>query len=63
MKERQRIDFYVPMDLYVQFKRMFLMHGEMTRYLQNCVEEAVKTREAKNETTVSELVDKTRRGD
>jgi hypothetical protein len=61
-KERQRIDFYVPFDLYAQFRAMFPFKGEMTRFLQYATEEAVKTREGVVKTTVSQLVEKARRG-
>ena len=61
MREQFKVEFRVPIEMYQELKRLFYFRGEITKFLTLCVQEAIKTRDRKVTTTISELVEKARK--
>jgi hypothetical protein len=61
MKEQFKVEFRIPLEMYQALKKMFFFRGEITKFLTLCVQEALRTRERRVTTTISELVEKARK--
>jgi hypothetical protein len=61
MKEQFKVEFRIPLEMYQELKKMFFFRGEITKFLTLCVQEALRTRERRVTTTISELVEKARK--